>query len=171
MLTFGVEFECVAALTQEESQSDRTALEAIASSIRELGLLANVFLLRSTRDQPDYNVWNICLDVTILEETSSAGSPREGCEDLQLVGAEIVSPIFESDSKWQLTLEKVFSSSGLGARIPITTNRSTGFHVHVGTKDGSIKEFTLQQVKSVAMAVMFFEGNLAILLQHSEIKN
>ncbi|MCJ1341906.1 hypothetical protein MMC31_000084 [Peltigera leucophlebia] len=170
MLTFGFEFECVAALSHQESQSDRTALEAIASSSRDLGFPVNVFLPRSTRDQPNYEVWNVCLDVTILEETSSTGSQKDDDKDLELVGAEIVSPIFKAEDDWQLMIERVFGLSGIGARIPLTTNRSTGFHVHVGIQGESVEGFTLEQVKSVAIAVMFFEGTLAILFQHWEIQ-
>jgi len=48
MLTFGLELEAAAC-----------------------GKHAVVFLPRSTRDIPNYSVWNICLDVTILEETSA----------------------------------------------------------------------------------------------------
>lgn len=102
MLTFGVEFECVAALSSEETHSDRTALEAIASSIR---------------DQPNYQVWNVCLDVTIMEETSSSGSPREGDKGLQLFGTEIVSLIFEAEGDWLVTVEEVSGSSGLKEHI------------------------------------------------------
>lgn len=171
MLTFGVEFECVATLGLQELQSDRIALEFIASSIRDLGFQADVFLPRSTRDQPNYTVWNVCLDVTILEETSSTGSPKEDDKDLQLYGVEIVSPVFEAKDNWRSTIENFFGSPGLGARIPLTTNRSTGFHVHVGIQDGLVQGFSLEQVKLVAVAVMFFEGALAIFIQCLEIKN
>lgn len=108
MLTFGVEFECGATLGLQELQSDRIALEFIASSIRDLGFQADVFLPRSTRDQPKYTVWNVCLDVTIFEETSSTGSPKEGDEDLQLYGVEIVSPMFEAKDNWRSTIENFF---------------------------------------------------------------
>lgn len=108
MLTFGVEFECVANLGLQEPLSDRKALEVIASSIRDLGLQANVFLPRSTRDQPNYAVWNVCFDVTVLEETSSTGSPKAEDEDLQLYGAEIVSPVFETKGNWRSTIENFF---------------------------------------------------------------
>lgn len=115
MLTFGVEIECVATLGLQELQSDRIALEFIASSIRDLGFQADVFLPRSTRDQPNYTVWNVCLDVTILEETSSTGSPEEDDEDLQLYGVEIVSPVFEAKDNWRSTIENFFWLVRLGS--------------------------------------------------------
>lgn len=107
-----------------------------------------------------------------MEDTSSTGSPQEDDDkNLQLVGAEIVSPIFEAEGNWQATIEKVFRSLVLGARISLTTNRSTGFHVHVIIQGGFVEGFTLGQVKSVARAVMFFESSLATLFHPWEIKS
>lgn len=84
MLTFGIQFECVVQLDLQEPTLGRNALEVITSLIRDLGLQANIFLPRSTRDQPNYTVWIVCLDPTVFEETSSIGSLEEGSEDLQL---------------------------------------------------------------------------------------
>lgn len=54
-----------------------------------------------------------------MEDTSSTGFPQEDDDkNLQLVGAEIVSPIFEAEGNWQATIEKVFRSLVLGARFP-----------------------------------------------------
>lgn len=57
---------------------------------------ANVFLPGSTRTTPNHAVWNVTLDITILEETSSM-SDTDSQENTECFGVEIVSPILKVD--------------------------------------------------------------------------
>lgn len=82
-----------------------------------------------------------------IEETFTAGSSKKGDKNLQPAGAEIVFFIFGAEGNWQLTIEKVFGCSGLGAQIPLTMNELSGFHVYVGIQNEFIDGFTLKQVK------------------------
>ncbi|RHZ47510.1 uncharacterized protein CDV56_101089 [Aspergillus thermomutatus] len=136
-----------------------TALQTIANAIRRCGQSANVFLPRSTRSTPNYTVWNVTLDVTILEETSTM-SDTDSQEDTECFGVEIVSPVLKVDSDWARSIESVLGSSRLPAFVSLKTNRSTGLHVHVGYSDGFVDRFTLEQLKLLAVAVVFFEGTI-----------
>lgn len=71
MLTYCLELQLIASLDRGIIKDEAKAVKYIADTIRNLGYPAATYLPRSTRERPDYSFWNVCLDVTILEETSS----------------------------------------------------------------------------------------------------
>lgn len=73
MLAFGLELEGVACFLSH-IKTDIQALEKIADGIRCCGGKASTFLPMSARERPDYSIWNVALDVTILEDTSTMSS-------------------------------------------------------------------------------------------------
>jgi hypothetical protein len=160
MFTLGIEVETVATFRASQAKTEAQALETVADAIRQCGQNANVFLPRSTRETPNYAVWNVTLDVTILEETSTMSS-RDSHVDTECFGIEIVSPILKVDSDWARNIESVLGPSHLPAHVSLNTNRSTGLHVHVGYSDSFVDRFTLDHLKLLALGVLFFEGTLS----------
>ncbi len=158
MLSYGLELELVAALQSDIAINEAKALEMIAFTIRSLGFRSAVFILRSTRDEPDYSVWNVCLDVTILEDTSTMPILDSTEPPIEHFGVEIVSPIFFNDRICDEQLSHLLGPTGIRLMIPLYTKCSTGLHIHVGLSSGDRIDFSLEEVKAVAYAVLFFEG-------------
>lgn len=157
MLSYGIELEVIASLHRSIAQDEVKAVKHIAETIRTLGYRAAYFLPRSPRDRPDYSVWNVCLDVTIVEETSSMDDTMKS-EEKNNFGVELVSPIFYDDESCDQQIAKLLGSSGIPAQIPLAINRSTGLHIHVGCFDGEKTEFSLNDVRALAYSVVFFES-------------
>ena len=157
MLSYGLELEIIASLNQKIAADEASAVRYIADTIRNLGYRASIFLPRSTRERPDYSIWNVCLDVTILEETSSMDE-TERSDDKENFGLELVSPIFYNFQTCNQQISHIFGRTGIQASFPATTNRSTGLHVHVGCLDGGNNVFSLDNIRALALSVIFFES-------------
>lgn len=72
---------------------------------------------------------------------------------------ELVSPIFGDGPRGLEKYSKsFFDPVRIQSSIPLRTNRSTGLHVHVGFANDGRTCFTLEEIKGVALGILFFEG-------------
>lgn len=155
-LSVGVEVEAIILKYRSPLPSrDYARLELVAKALEAGGLSARVFLPSSTRDIPDFSVWNVVMDVTIEEATS--GSDASENTITERFGVEVVSPIFFTEmNTWAGQIRSAMQAVSLA--FTWKANRSTGLHVHVGR--GREDQFTLPQLKRLAIMVVRFEGKL-----------
>lgn len=97
-----------------------------------------------------YRNWALMRDASIGAENSAE----------EMGGIEFVSPIlkFDAGKAWQRDIGKVFST--IGTQWKFRPEESCGTHVHVRPKDG----WTMTKLKSVAKAILFFEGAICHIL-------
>lgn len=145
------------------AKNETTAMKYLSNMIRDLGYSAATFLPRSTREIPDYTLWNVCLDITIVEEISTMGDNNTLDDEKEFCGLELVSPIYYEDRTCDQEIRNIFGTNGIQASISLYTNRTTGLHIHVGFVDGEASGFSLDQVRALAFSIIFFEGVFASL--------
>ncbi|OIW25945.1 hypothetical protein CONLIGDRAFT_647676 [Coniochaeta ligniaria NRRL 30616] len=78
---------------------------------------------------------------------------------------EVVSPILplDSDGAWCQQIREIFNH--IKAQCKITTNETCGFHVHLSP--GSGQPWSLEELRSISFAIIYFdEAILALLPQH-----
>ncbi|ROW07938.1 hypothetical protein VMCG_03427 [Cytospora schulzeri] len=79
---------------------------------------------------------------------------------------EIVSAILhvQPASTWRMEIEHLFEA--LNDSYEFETNRSCGFHVHLSPGNSSYKrgDWTLEELKNIAMAVVYFEDAFEVLI-------
>jgi hypothetical protein len=121
-----------------------------------MGVGANVYFPEPTGHDPDYSVWNITSDNSIETNTSSMEySPQ--APQICRVGVELISLIQVCvfiDDGWPSTgtVRRVFGALN---EMHWRPNRTTGLHVHVGSRD---RPFTLEEVKEKYVTVLVFES-------------
>ncbi len=71
MFTFGFELEVVTAFNNQIVDKTQ-ALNQVANVIKSTGRQADVFL-PGYDNQPNYSIWNVTVDATIEDGTSSMG--------------------------------------------------------------------------------------------------
>lgn len=78
----------------------------------------------------------------------------------------MVSPIlhFQPSSRWRTEIKDFFAS--MSSLYDLDTNRSCGFHVHLspGDPSGDRVDWTLDELKNIAMAVVYFEDAFELLI-------
>jgi hypothetical protein len=122
------------------STVDESVYGYFINEMRQKGPRANVYLPTTAHTRPDYGAWNITSDATIVECTS--GSPMESLQSqskLQRVGMEIID-------------------------MPrLKTNSTTGFHVHIGSRD---RKFGVLELQRPAGYVIVFDGKTDFIDGH-----
>ena len=93
MINLELEVEVVGTMLIDLLKEKRHALESVAEAIRGLGIPAVTFIPCSTREQPDYSVWNIWMGVSFLEDTSTMSTKNSDTIN-DRIGIELVLPIF-----------------------------------------------------------------------------
>ena len=131
---------------------ERDVYAYIHQKCHSIGVGANIYIPDPTGHGPDYSVWNITSDNSIETNTSSMESSPQA-PALFRVGVELISPIFVfNDDGWPSIVRRVFGALN---EMHWRPNRSTGLHVHVGSR---YRPFTLEEVKEIAKYVLVFEG-------------
>jgi len=135
-----------------DEMMERDVYTYIRRKFLSIGVGANIYFPEPTGHGPDYSVWNITSDNSIETNTSSMEySPQ--APQIFRVGVELISPIFVFiDDGWPSTVRRVFGALN---EMHWRPNRSTGLHVHVGSRD---RPFTLEEVKEIAKYVLVFES-------------
>ncbi|KAK3349183.1 putative amidoligase enzyme-domain-containing protein [Lasiosphaeria hispida] len=163
-LSLGLEIEAVAVRMLESptalplGQNDQLSL--ITTIIERAGLPARVYAPSTTRcSGPNYCIWN-APRVTVMEATSDSDTSESAFQER--FGFELVSPAFPIGSAstgvdWADNLRRCIA---IGAEILWKSNRSTGFHIHVGRGISRSDNFTLEEVKKVAMLYCRFEATI-----------
>ncbi|TFK96408.1 hypothetical protein BDV98DRAFT_576240 [Pterulicium gracile] len=161
-LTFGIEVEAIV-VKRRQSQTplpaiDLKQLQLVSDCLTASGLQSRVFIPTARTLGPDFTIWNVVQDITIEELTSQSDSSPSGA--VQRFGVEIVSPIFRlDDASWRTDISKAVQA--VSAELVWKANRSAGFHVHVGTTGADQSdEFTLSQLKRIAVMVIRFEASM-----------
>ena len=135
-----------------DEMMERDVYAYIRRKFHSIGLGANIYIPDPTGHGPDYSVWNITSDNSIETNTSSMESSPQAPR-LFRVGVELISPIFVFiNDEWPSTVRRVFGALN---EMHWRPNRSTGLHVHVGSR---YRPFTLKEVKEIAKYVLAFEG-------------
>jgi hypothetical protein len=157
-LTFGVEFEFVARDQRSGTStcSSQSMLALCKDEIARTGVPVLLSLPQSTKDRPNYTVWNVTEDISIEELTSSSESPLSPAPGH---GVELVSPTYRMEDDWESEIQKVLCALADSALFGVTVNRSTGLHVHVGLGDMGL---SLDNLRCVAKAVVHFESMFSL---------
>lgn len=111
-LSVGVEIEGIAlrratSAAPFPNQHDKQ-LHIVADAMRNAGLQCRVYLPSSTRGSgPDYSVWNVAMDISIVEQTSGSSEDQDTAFRSRF-GFEIISPVFKNvvnDQVWESLLK------------------------------------------------------------------
>ncbi|KAK7394063.1 hypothetical protein QQX98_013153 [Neonectria punicea] len=130
-------------------------MRIIANALREAGLDCRVYFPSSTRGTgPDFSVWNVTTDATVIEATS--GSSTDSSAFQRRFGFEIITPVFyqTDNNSWIQELRSGISS--IGDAVIWKANRSTGLHVHVG-RGANDTAWTLQEIQKISAFCVRFE--------------
>ncbi|KPM37075.1 hypothetical protein AK830_g9480 [Neonectria ditissima] len=158
-LSIGLEVEGVA--TRRTTSSQRfpnqvdQQMRIIASALREAGLDCRVYFPSGTRGTgPDFSVWNVTVDITVIEVTS--GSSADASAFQGRFGFEIITPVFYQTENDFWIQELRTGINSIADAVVWKANRSTGLHVHVG-RGANDAVWTLQEIQRIAAFYIRFE--------------
>ena len=152
----------------------RARLQRMAHAMSATGVVARPFTPDSSRIFPNYTIWNVRSDGAVFIEEAIAQARSNSvdssyCTFERCFGAWLLSPTYYDthNNGWKDNLRLVLGC--VEDRVFWRANSSAALHIHVGRERD--ENFTMPQVKRLAMLVCRFEGMFSCNDCHENLLN